>query len=410
LRYEFFIGSRYLRSKRKQTFISVISLISVGSVALGVAALLVVTSVMTGFTKEMTEKIVGTHANLVILKEGAAFDDYRKVSDEIKDVPGVVASTPFIQTQVMLSGSEGAISGAVLRGIDQKTAPAVIALTKTLVAGGLDQLDAQGDLPPGIILGTELAKTLGVAAGDTVIMLSPVGGEITPFGMMPKMRRFRVAGLFDAGMYEYNSSFAYISLPAAQNFLEMGDSVSGIEVRLDDIYRAREVSRLITAKLSLPFFAVNWMDMNRNLFAMLALQKVTLFIILTLIVCVAAFNIAATLIMLVMEKKKDIAILRTMGVTRGGIMRIFVMEGMTIGVVGVIVGLLAGWGMCWLLSHYRIVELDPKIYYFTTFPVDVSAADVLIVSAASLVICLVCTLYPAWQASRMDPVEAIRYE
>ena len=410
MRYELFIGTRYLKSKRKQVLISLFTFISIGSVALGVAVLVVVTSVMTGFTQQITEKILGAYSHIVILKEGMPFDDYPRVIQEIGDVPGVVASTPFVQTQVMLSGEDGAVSGAVLRGVDATTAPGVISLKKNLIVGKLDELDAGGDLPPGIILGTELAKTLGVAPGDFLTMLSPAVGQMTPFGMVPKMRRFRVVGLFDAGMFEYNSSFAYISIGAAQDFLELGDSVTGIEVRLDDIYRAKEIGRLIRAKISFPFFVIDWMDMNRNLFAMLSLQKVTLFIILTMIVFVAAFNIASTLIMLVMEKKKDIAILRAMGATRAGIMRIFVIEGMTIGVVGTCIGLFSGWGLCTLLERYRFIELDPKIYYFTTLPVQVVASDVLVVSLASLFICLVCTFYPAWQASRMDPVEALRYE
>ncbi len=410
MRYEFFISRRYLKSKRKQAFISIITIISIGSVALGVAALIVVNSVMTGFTEQLTGKILGAYAHLVVLKEASVFNDYRSVMDQIKDIPGIVASTPFIQTQVMLSSSNGKIEGSVLRGIDVATAPSVISLKRDLVSGNLNDLTTKEGGQPGIILGTELAKALGVAKGDSVILLSPVGGQMTPLGMTPKMRQFRVVGLFDAGMFEYNSTFAYISLPAAQDFLEFGDTITGVEVRLADVYQARSIGRLISAKLSFPFYAIDWMEMNRNLFATLSLQKVTLFIILTMIVCVAAFNIAATLIMLVMEKKKDIAILRTMGATKGAIMRIFVWEGMTIGVIGTALGLLSGWAMCLLLARYRFIDLDPKIYYFTTLPVKVAASDVLIISIASLFICLVCTLYPAWHASRMDPVEAIRYE
>jgi len=410
MRYELFIGGRYLKSKRKQTFISLITLISVGGVALGVAALIVVTSVMTGFTKQLTDKILGVYSHLVVLKEGEPFVEYREVSDELARVPGVVASTPFIQTQVMLSGAEGEMTGAVLRGVDIASAPAVISVKRDMVQGSFEDLERPGDGAPGVVLGTELAAKLGVWVGDEVIMLSPMGGETSPFGMTPKMKRFTVVGTFDSGMFEYNGTFAYVSLPAAQDFLEIPGAVTGIEVRLADVYRAKDIGKLIRATLSFSYYVRDWMDMNRNLFAALALQKATLFVILTLIIFVAAFNIASTLIMVVMEKSKDIAILAAMGATRGGIMRIFMFEGFVVGAVGTMIGLALGLGTCRLLEHYHFIDLDPKIYYFTTLPVQVVASDVAIIIAASLAICLASAVYPAWRASRMDVLDAIRYE
>ncbi len=249
-----------------------------------------------------------------------------------------------------------------------------------------------------------------MAVGDDVIMLSPMGGEASPLGMTPRMKTFAVVGIFDSGMFEYNGTFAYISLPAAQSFLEVPGAVTGIEVRLADVYKAKEVGDILRAKLSFSYAVLDWMQMNRNLFAALALQKATLFVILMLIIFVAAFNIASTLIMVVMEKNRDIAILSAMGATRGGIMRIFMFEGFVVGAFGTMIGLVAGLVGCRLLEQYHFIDLDPKIYYFTTLPVQIVASDVAVIIAASLAICLASALYPAWRASRMDPLDAIRYE
>ncbi len=408
--YELFIGARYLKSKRKQAFISLITLISVGGVALGVAALIVVTSVMTGFTRQLTDKILGVYSHLVVLKEGEPFADYPDVARELARIPGVVASTPFIQTQVMLAGVDGEMTGAVLRGVDVATAPAVISVKNDMVKGSFDDLNKTNDQTPGVILGTELARKLGVGVGDELVMLSPTGGDVTPFGMTPKMKRFAVVGIFDSGMYEYNGTFAYISLPTAQSFLDVPGAVTGIEVRLADVYKAKDAGKLIRATLSFSYYVLDWMDMNRNLFAALALQKATLFVILTLIIFVAAFNIASTLIMVVMEKNKDIAILTAMGATRGGIMRIFMFEGFVVGAFGTMIGLILGLGACRVLEQYHFIDLDPKIYYFTTLPVQIVVSDVAVIIGASLLICLASAVYPAWRASRMDPLDAIRYE
>jgi lipoprotein-releasing system permease protein len=241
-------------------------------------------------------------------------------------------------------------------------------------------------------------------------MLSPAGGEVSPLGMTPKLKRFAVAGIFDSGMYEYNGTFAYISLPTAQEFLESPGAVTGVEVRLADVYKAKQIGDLIRARLSFSYAVLDWMDMNRNLFAALALQKATLFVILTLIIFVAAFNIASTLIMVVMEKNKDVAILSAMGATRGGIMRIFMFDGFIVGAFGTLLGLLIGLGTCRLLELYHFIDLDPKIYYFTTLPVQIVTSDIAVITAASLLICLASTIYPAWRASRMDVLDAIRYE
>jgi lipoprotein-releasing system permease protein len=411
--YELFISRRYLKAKRKQSFISLITIISIGGVALGVAALIIVISVMTGFKEDLQDKILGAHSHLVVLEEGTYVREYREVIERVQKIKGVVAATPFIQTQVMLSSDDGGISGAILRGIDPQTAPGVISIKKDLKIGSLDELSTGRDGVPGIILGKELAKLLRVTYGDPLVMLSPTGGEITPFGMTPKMRRFVVVGIFEAGMYDYDSSFAYVSIASAQRFLDMPDAVTGVEVRLADIYKARDVGKIITAQLSElspSFYTLSWMDMNKNLFAALKLEKVAMFIILVLIVFVAAFNIASTLIMLVMEKSRDVAILKAMGATKWSIMKIFVLEGTIIGAFGTAIGSAFGWGACLVLKEYQFIKLDPNIYYISALPVKMVPTDIFTIVIASLFLCLLATIYPSWQASRMDPVEALRYE
>jgi lipoprotein-releasing system permease protein len=411
--YELFISRRYLKAKRKQSFISLITIISIGGVALGVAALIIVISVMTGFKEDLQDKILGAHSHLVVLEEGTYVREYREVIERVQKIKGVVAATPFIQTQVMLSSDDGGISGAILRGIDPQTAPGVISIKKDLKIGSLDELSTGRDGVPGIILGKELAKLLRVTYGDPLVMLSPTGGEITPFGMTPKMRRFVVVGIFEAGMYDYDSSFAYVSIASAQRFLDMPDAVTGVEVRLADIYKARDVGKIITAQLSElspSFYTLSWMDMNKNLFAALKLEKVAMFIILVLIVFVAAFNIASTLIMLVMEKSRDVAILKAMGATKWSIMKIFVLEGTIIGAFGTAIGSAFGWGACLVLKEYQFITLDPNIYYISALPVKMVPTDIFTIVIASLFLCLLATIYPSWQASRMDPVEALRYE
>lgn len=407
--YEFFISRRYLRAKRKQSFISLITIISVGGVAIGVAALIIVISVMTGFRQDLQNKILGAHAHLVVKTGKPYFTNYRSVMEKIAENNDVVALTPFIESQVMLS-TEGGISGAILRGIDPETAPDVIAVKKDLKIGDLNELTTGRDGVPGIVVGKELAKLLRVTYGDSVVMLSPTGGEITPLGMTPKMRRFVVVGIFEAGMFEYDSSFAYVSMASAQEFLDLPDVASGIDITVTDVYRAKAVGDAIVQRLGDRFHALDWMAMNKNLFAALALEKVAMFVILVMIVFVAAFNIASTLIMLVMEKAKDIAILKAMGATRVGIMKIFVFEGTIIGAFGTAIGALFGLAMCVLLKRYPLIQLDPNVFYISALPVTIVPSDISVIVVSSLVLCILATIYPSWQASRMDPARAMRYE
>jgi lipoprotein-releasing system permease protein len=409
--FEYFIGRRYLRAKQKQAFISLITILSISGVTVGVMALIVVIAVMSGFESDLKSRILGGQSHVVLMRYGGTLSDYRRVIKDVEKIPGVEAATPFIYTQIMLRSSSG-ISGAVLRGVDPESAGRVIkSLDRISFQDGSNVSQGQKKKIslPGIILGKELAKNIGVSKGDMVFLISP-RGTLSPIGHIPAMRRFKVTGFFESGMYEFDGSFAYINIVDAQKMLRMGDTVTGIEVRVKDIYQAKNISERIVKQLGFPFWAKDWMQMNKNLFTALKLEKTVMFVILTLIVLVAAFNIASTLIMMVMGKKKDIAILKAMGATDRSIRKIFVFKGMVIGTIGTILGVCLGFILCTLLKHYNIIELTGDIYYFTTtLPVKLEILDVFLIVAATMVVCFFATLYPAHQASKLHPVEAIRY-
>ncbi len=376
MKYEWFIGLRYLKAKRKQTFISIITIISIAGVTVGVLALIVVLAVMSGFEKTLKEKILGTQAHLVLLKASQeGMDHYEEVAMRVQEVKGVVSAAPFIFNQVMLS-SESNVSGVVIKGIDPDRVGNVTELAHNMKAGRLQDLKEGGDRDlTGIILGVELAKHLGVSLNDIIQVISPLG-TVTPMGMMPKMKRFRIVGIFYSGMYEYDNTMAYISLESAQKFFVMGARVTGIEIKTNDLYQVKKIGKEIRQKMGFPFWTKDWMEMNRNLFSALKLEKIAMFIILVLIVLVAAFNIISTLIMVVMEKNKDIAVLKSMGAPSMGILKIFIIEGGVIGVVGTIFGTILGLGAAFNLEKitgfvenlfgFKILSSD--VYYIRSTP------------------------------------------
>ncbi|MBI5181029.1 MAG: lipoprotein-releasing ABC transporter permease subunit [Nitrospirae bacterium] len=405
LSYEFFIGLRYLKAKRKQTFISLITMISMAGVAVGVWALIVVLSVMTGFEEDLRSKILGTNSHIVIIDRGeGAIKDYKNIIPKIEKIEHVISATPFIYNQVMLT-TESGVSGVVLRGIDPFEEGKVTDIKKNIKDGRLEALNEK----QGIIIGKELAKRLLAFVGNKITVVSPLG-TLGPMGTIPKMKVFEVVGIFESGMYEYDSTLAYISIKDAQQFFNMGDAVSGIEVRLDDIYIARGISEKIQSMLGFPYWARDWGQMNRNLFSALALERIAMFIILTLIVLVAAFNIVSTLIMIVMEKNKDIAILMSMGATKKGIMKIFVINGLMIGVVGTIIGVAAGYFSCIILAKYQFIKLPSDIYYINHLPVKMKLFNIIVIAISAVGISFLATIYPSYQAARLDPAEALRYE
>ncbi len=409
--FELFIGGRYLRAKQRQAFISLITILSIAGVAVGVMALIVVIAVMAGFEADLKSRILGGQPQVILKRHGGAFTEYRKILQEVEQTEGVEAATPFILSQIMLRAKNGA-SGAVLRGIDPQSAGRVM---KTLQQVNLPDPQAAGSSGdasaaiPGIVLGRELARNLGVVEGDVIYLISP-RGMLSPIGHVPAMKQFKVTGFFESGMYDYDQTFAYINIKDAQKLMRMGNSVTGLDIRVTHIYDARKVAQKITSKLKFPYWTMDWMQMNRNLFKALKLERRVMFIILTLIILVAAFNIASSLIMMVMGKTRDIAILKAMGATERSIRKIFVFNGMVIGAFGTLLGLCLGLLICILIKHIDIHELAGDIYYFTTsLPVKLEFTNVIVIIAAALLICFLATLYPARQASKLNPVEAIRY-
>ena len=408
--FEYFIGGRYLKAKQKETFVSLITMLSVAGVAVGVMALIVVIAVMAGFESDLKHRILRVESHIVLMRHGNSFSNYHKILDQVVNTDGVEAATPFIYTQIMLRSSSR-VSGAVLRGIDPESAGGVIKVLEKSALLNIEKIRQRDDTTgsvPGIILGKELARNLGVSMGDAVYLISS-RGMISPMGYLPAMKRFQVAGLFESGMYAFDESLAYIHLSDAQKILHMEDSITGIEVRVNDIYNARRIADKIVAAMGFPYWAKDWMQRNYNLFSALKLEKTVMFIILALIVLVAAFNIASTLIMMVMGKTRDIAILKAMGAMDGSIRKIFIFKGMIIGSVGTTLGVCLGFIMCKLLEKYKFIDLPGDVYYISTLPVRLEALDVFIIAASAMAICFVATLYPARQASKLNPVEAIRY-
>ncbi len=411
--FELFVSRRYLSAKQKQTFISLITILSIAGVTVGVMALIVVIAVMAGFETDLKSRILGVESHLVLMRHGGGFSEYPETLEHLKAIDGVEAATPFVYTQIMLRSSAG-LSGAVLRGIDPASAGQVIRMkTEDGKQDTEFHLLKPDDPVPGIILGMELANSLNARKGRMIYLISP-RGMISPMGHLPAMKRFKVVGLFKSGMYEYDGSLAYTHLKEAQKLLRMGESVTGIEIRMTDLYKAKEIGETIVETLDRKYtdrsyWARDWMQMNRNLFSALKLEKTVMFVILALIILVAAFNIASSLIMMVMEKTRDIAILKAMGATDRNIKRIFVLKGMIIGLVGTFLGVGGGFVLCTLLEHYQFIELPGDVYYITNLPVQLEALDVLVIAISAMAICFLATLYPAHQASKLDPVEAIRY-
>jgi lipoprotein-releasing system permease protein len=406
--FEFFLGLRYLKAKRKQAFISVITLISILGVMVGVMALVIVLSVMNGFRADLMSKILGVNSDLLVLNHEGAFKEYAAIREDVIRVDGVVAAAPFIYSQVILNRA-GNVSGAVLRGLDPQSGGSVTNIADMIKSGSLDALATAHDGLPAIIIGSQLSKQIGAYPGDTLTVISPEG-KLTPVGRAPNNQRFMVVAIFDSGMYEYDASMAYVSLDAARQLLGIGDRVSGLEVKVQDVYKADQVGKRVQEQLGYPFWSRDWKMMNRSLFSALKLEKIVMFIILTMIVMVGALNIISTLVMVVMEKGREVAILRAMGASARSIMSVFMIQGLLVSFVGTLAGIASGLGLCHLLARYKFINLPADVYYISTLPVRVELWDVLVVAFAAVLISFLATLYPSWHASRMNPLEALRYE
>ena len=399
MKFETTIGLRYLRSKRKEAFISFTTWMSVVGIAIGVMALIIVIAVMTGFQNEIRARILGVNPHIMIQSYEGEIKDPQKLIGELKEIKGVNRAFPFIAFQAMIQSS-GRFSGVAVKGIRGEDAEYMKKLVKE---GSIDSLHKEGN----VIIGKELAKNLGLFVGDGFTIMVPFGGY-SPMGAMPETIRVRVGGVFETGMYEVDNTLIIMPLPDIERV--MGIGATGIEIKLDDVYRAKEIRTEIFKKIGLDYGIRTWMEMNRNLFSALKLEKLVMYIILGLIIFVASFNIITSLIMTVMEKKKDIAILKSIGAKKRSIMRIFMVEGITIGVVGSAIGSLLGYICCEIVKRTNIISLPADIYYITKLPAEISVFDILTIAVLTAVICVLATIYPSLKASKIDPVEALRYE
>lgn len=393
MRYELWISFRYLISKRREKFISIISFISVMGVAVGVAALIVVLAVMNGFDNDLRDKIVGTNSHIVIEKEGG-IKNYKDLVKELNDMPDVVASSPFVNGQALIREKDQ-VTGVIFRGIDPEKEKKISKIGEYLQEGTLSL--GKED----VLIGAELAWRLNLNINNPISLISASD---------PRPKEFKIAGIFKSGMFDYDMNLVFTSISGAQDFYGVGDVAGGIGVKVKDAYKADRIKNKIQETIGFDYWVRSWADLNKNLFSALKLEKMTMFIILALIVLVACFNIISTLIMMVMEKTKDIGILKSIGATNGSIRNIFMLNGFLIGFLGTTLGAACGFILCYFLKTYQFIKLPRDIYYIDKLPVNLETSDILTVLVAAMAISLISTVYPAWQAAKLEPVDALRYE
>jgi lipoprotein-releasing system permease protein len=407
--WELRVALRYLTARRKQAFISLISGVAVLGVAVGVAALLIALGLMTGLQSEIRARILGATAHVTVFRTRAQpLEDYQPVVDAIRRVPGVAGAAPTLYGKVLLTSAGGA-AVATLKGIVPAQERTVTDVISKLRAGSVSPFEHPDDGPAPVLLGSALAESLSVAPGDVVTVTSP-RGRLSPVGLLPRMVKVRVAGTVKTGLFEFDAGWGYLPLAAAQRLFEEAARTTLVEVRLDDMFAVKRVGQAILDHLGEGYMSTDWVQMNQSLFSALWIEKMAIGITIGLIVAVAALNIVATLVLMVMEKHKDIAILVSMGASRGAVMRIFMLQGTIIGAVGTALGGLIGWGVCRVLDRYQVIRIPEDVYQIAWVPFRLLPVDAAVVLAGALVVCFLATLYPARGAARLDPAEALRYE
>ncbi len=413
MRFELFIASRYLRAKRRQALVGVITAISIIGVAAGVAALIIALAITNGMRRDLQQRLLGSTAHVELMRVASdGIEDWRALTDRLRHLPHVTAAAPALYGQVLIS--RGARSGgALIKGVlpaEERTVSTLLDNVKEGSAAELARASSpDGNTPPPLVLGSDLAAQIGASVGSTVLVTSPQG-ELTPFGLVPKYQRFRVAGIFHSGFYQYDSSFALARLTDVQHLFGEPNVVSVISFKVDDLYHADHIGREIEKAAGKGFMTTNWMEQNRELFRALRLEQVVTFIVIGLIVCVAALNILIALTMMVMEKTRDIAVLMSYGVKPAQVRRIFLWQGMLISILGTIIGLVAGYGLAWAGGHYRFIHLSAEVYSLDYLPFAARWQDGAIVALVSLGVSLLATLYPSSSAAKILPAEALRYE
>ncbi len=408
LPFELFVATRYLLAKRKQAFISLISLISALGVMVGVMAVLIALALMTGLQGELRDRIVGSAAHVYVMKVGGITDPEGEVQ-RLKAVPRVLGAAPIVQGKALLTSDSGGEAFIEIKGVIPEQERTVTQIEHAMLTGSFDGLNTPAGEAPAILLGKDLAAQLHVSVGDRVRVITPEGGTLTPFGTMMLKRAFRVAGTFSLGLFEYDASYGFVRLDVAQRILDRR-LPDFIELRLDDMFAAQQVADDIPKRLGADYLAQDWADLNGALFSALWIEKMAISITIGLIVMVAALNIAATLVLLVMEKNRDIAILKTMGSSAQSIRRIFVLQGLVIGLIGTFTGAVAGCTLIYLLDHYRLIHVPIDVYQISYVPFVLLPLDFVIVILAALAICFVATIYPSRQAAKLDPAQALRYQ
>ncbi len=410
--FEWMLAGRYLRARRRETFISIIAGFSFVGITLGVATLIIVMAVMNGFRGELISKILGINGHLLVQPIDGVLDDYDAVASRLEGVEGVRFAMPFVEGQGLVSGPAGAF-GALVRGVTKRDLDHLPLVSGKLMAGSLDNFDQAG----GIAIGSRMARSLGVVVGDTVTLVSP-RGSVTPMGVTPRIKGYKVIAIFEIGMSEYDGTIAFLPFPEAQLYFNMDGQATAIDVFANDPDAVGEIKPAVEEGAGRPVFVTDWRQRNTTFFSALEVERNVMFLILTLIVLVAALNIVSGLTMLVKEKSHDIAILRTMGATRGAVLRVFMITGASIGTIGTFAGFLLGWVVCLNIESIRQfiswltrTELfSPELYFLSRMPADMNAGETTSVVLMALALSFVATLYPAWRAARLDPVEALRYE